>query len=62
MWAWRSCRYCVVGCESGKWFSDSQKLFVSMRDMLANIYRAVNGNTDVMSKVQVFGIVGSGEY
>ena len=55
-------RNCVAGCESGKWLSDSQKLFISMRDMVANIYRAVNGNMEVMQKIEVFGIVGSGEY
>ena len=51
-------RYCVAGCEFGKWHSDSQKLFISMRDMVANIYRAVDGNVEVMQKI-VFGIVGS---
>lgn len=55
-------RFCAAGTDSSKWETDSHKLFLSMRDMLCHIHRAVKGDPEVMRQVRVFGIVGSGKY
>jgi hypothetical protein len=55
-------RFCTGGTTSTKWITDSHKTFLAMRDMLSSIHAAVDGDPGVMRRIQVFGIVGSGEH
>jgi hypothetical protein len=54
--------FCTGGTTSTKWITDSHATFVAMRDMLSSIHAAVDGDAGVMRRIQVFGIVGSGEH
>ena len=50
------------GANSNKWTTDTHKCHLMMRDMLCNIHKKVRGDTGVMKRLHVFGMVSNGEH
>lgn len=48
------------GTSSTKWLDDSRKLIRALRDMLGRLHRLVDGDVEVVGKLQVVGIVTAG--